>query len=158
MGAGSGSSACRASATGPTCCAPSSVPTGSRTRTSPPCDHGGRTAPSWSACSTRSSPPARSPSGARSSTAPACGGRPCRRPRTSSATRRRSPPEIGRAHVCTPVTHHHLVCRLLLEKKKHTSELQSLITISYAVFCLKKKKIKEKTSKIKFIKIEKQIK
>src|SRR3546814_6839187 len=25
---------------------------------------------------------------------------------------------IGRAHVCTPVTHSHLVCRLLLEKKK----------------------------------------
>src|SRR3546814_1703729 len=29
-------------------------------------------------------------------------------------------PEIGRAHVCTPVTNAHLVCRLLLEKKKHT--------------------------------------
>src|SRR3546814_2613435 len=27
-------------------------------------------------------------------------------------------PEIGRAHVCTPVTNAHLVCRLLLEKKK----------------------------------------
>src|SRR3546814_7863741 len=26
--------------------------------------------------------------------------------------------EIGRAHVRTPVTHAHLVCRLLLEKKK----------------------------------------
>src|SRR3546814_21008771 len=26
--------------------------------------------------------------------------------------------EIGRAHVCTPVTNSHLVCRLLLEKKK----------------------------------------
>src|SRR5881396_4288951 len=25
--------------------------------------------------------------------------------------------EIGRAHVCTPVTSYHLVCRLLLEKK-----------------------------------------
>src|SRR3546814_4105724 len=25
--------------------------------------------------------------------------------------------EIGRAHVCTPVTNAHLVCRLLLEKK-----------------------------------------
>src|SRR3546814_1823895 len=25
--------------------------------------------------------------------------------------------EIGRAHVCTPVTHAHLVCRPLLEKK-----------------------------------------
>src|SRR3546814_2284840 len=27
-------------------------------------------------------------------------------------------PEIGRAHVRTPVTNAHLVCRLLLEKKK----------------------------------------
>src|SRR3546814_17833388 len=26
--------------------------------------------------------------------------------------------EIGRAHVCTPVTNAHLVCRLLLEKKE----------------------------------------
>src|SRR3546814_5809226 len=29
-------------------------------------------------------------------------------------------PEIGRAHVCTPVTNAHLVCRLLLEKKNYT--------------------------------------
>src|SRR3546814_1880114 len=28
-------------------------------------------------------------------------------------------PEIGRAHVCTPVNNAPLVCRLLLEKKKH---------------------------------------
>src|SRR3546814_12213050 len=28
-------------------------------------------------------------------------------------------PEIGRAHVWTPVTNAHLVCRLLLEKKKN---------------------------------------
>src|SRR3546814_7964048 len=27
--------------------------------------------------------------------------------------------EIGRAHVCTPVTNAHLVCRLLLDKKKN---------------------------------------
>src|SRR3546814_8849652 len=32
----------------------------------------------------------------------------CRSPRT----------EIGRAHVCTPVTNAHLVCRLLLENTK----------------------------------------
>src|SRR3546814_6761337 len=30
---------------------------------------------------------------------------------------RQSGEEIGRAHVCTPVTNAHLVCRLLLEKK-----------------------------------------
>src|SRR3546814_1030004 len=29
--------------------------------------------------------------------------------------------QIGRAHVCTPVTNAHLVCRLMLEKKKHTT-------------------------------------
>src|SRR3546814_5040226 len=28
--------------------------------------------------------------------------------------------EIGRAHVCTPVTNAHLVCRLLLETKNNT--------------------------------------
>src|SRR3546814_10352890 len=28
--------------------------------------------------------------------------------------------EIGRAHVCTPVTNAHLVCRLLLEKNNKT--------------------------------------
>src|SRR3546814_7357395 len=30
--------------------------------------------------------------------------------------------EIGRAHVCTPVTNAHLVCRLLLEKNNSTHE------------------------------------
>src|SRR3546814_3593068 len=30
--------------------------------------------------------------------------------------------EIGRAHVRTPVTNAHLVCRLLLEKKKHNTK------------------------------------
>src|SRR3546814_6811972 len=29
--------------------------------------------------------------------------------------------QIGRAHVCTPVTNAHLVCRLLLEKQKKQS-------------------------------------
>src|SRR3546814_7710822 len=29
--------------------------------------------------------------------------------------------QIGRAHVCTPVTNAHLVCRLLLEKKINTT-------------------------------------
>src|SRR3546814_6098566 len=34
--------------------------------------------------------------------------------------------QIGRAHVCTPVTNAHLVCRLLLETKKyHTQTLLS---------------------------------
>src|SRR3546814_9213830 len=30
--------------------------------------------------------------------------------------------EIGRAHVCTPVTNAHLVCRLLLEKQKNIKQ------------------------------------
>src|SRR3546814_5652967 len=37
--------------------------------------------------------------------------------------------EIGRAHVCTPVTNAHLVCRLLLEKKK-SSEQIAQVTMS----------------------------
>src|SRR3546814_4911037 len=32
------------------------------------------------------------------------------------------------------------VCRPLIRSEEHTSELQSLMRISYAVFCLKKKK------------------
>src|SRR3546814_7024737 len=32
--------------------------------------------------------------------------------------------EIGRAHVCTPVTNAQLVCRLLLEKKTHNKTRQ----------------------------------
>src|SRR3546814_8297875 len=35
--------------------------------------------------------------------------------------------------------------RLPLRSEEHTSELQSLMRISYAVFCLNKKKLKEKT-------------
>src|SRR3546814_9605155 len=35
-----------------------------------------------------------------------------------SAPAWRTKSEIGRAHVCTPVTNAHLVCRLLLDKKK----------------------------------------
>src|SRR3546814_6598513 len=49
------------------------------------------------------------------------------RPRTGTQKRETSPPvvadEIGRAHVCTPVTNAHLVCRLLLEKKKNTGRV-----------------------------------
>src|SRR3546814_9362953 len=37
--------------------------------------------------------------------------------------------QIGRAHVCTPVTHAHLVCRLLLEQKKtYTKQYSHHIT------------------------------
>src|SRR3546814_4675010 len=37
----------------------------------------------------------------------------------SSCPNRQLRAEIGRAHVCTPVTNAHLVCRLLLEKQKN---------------------------------------
>src|SRR3546814_14894553 len=36
---------------------------------------------------------------------------------------------IGRAHVCTPVTNAHLVCRLLLEKKKNTYKENQTYTL-----------------------------
>src|SRR3546814_1135275 len=34
-------------------------------------------------------------------------------------------PQIGRAHVCTPVTNAHIVCRLLLEKKKNNTQTKN---------------------------------
>src|SRR3546814_2867211 len=37
-----------------------------------------------------------------------------------------------------------VITRRLLRSEEHTSELQSLMRISYAVFCLKKKKTKDK--------------
>src|SRR3546814_3297668 len=47
----------------------------------------------------------------------------------------RGSPQIGRAHVLTPVTNAHLVCRLLLEKKK--------------IYTIKREKRKLKTNKYK---------
>src|SRR3546814_9696994 len=35
--------------------------------------------------------------------------------------------------------HHRSACQAILRSEEHTSELQSLMRISYAVFCLKKK-------------------
>src|SRR3546814_6875440 len=46
-------------------------------------------------------------------------------------------PRGGRAHLCRA------------RSEEHTSELQSLMRISYAVFCLKKKKKKKHTEKLK---------
>src|SRR3546814_8033268 len=46
-----------------------------------------------------------------------------------------------RAGVCSQEARGQEVCQLLPERsEEHTSELQSLMRISYAVFCLKKKK------------------
>src|SRR3546814_8194041 len=52
--------------------------------------------------------------------------------------------QIGRAHVCTPVTNAHLVCRLLLEKKKRTTCTHAH-TISHVQL---KYKTKQQTTKI----------
>src|SRR3546814_6957232 len=46
-----------------------------------------------------------------------------------------------RAVVVAALVHHRAVAVAILERsEEHTSELQSLMRISYAVFCLKKKK------------------
>src|SRR3546814_8180474 len=51
------------------------------------------------------------------------------------------------------VAHAHAInsmaCRFAVRSEEHTSELQSLMRISYAVFCLKKKKQKHKENKNK---------
>ena len=46
---------------------------------------------------------------------------------------------VSYTHLRAHETRHDLVCRLLLEKKKHISETTRRTPISYAVFCLKKK-------------------
>src|SRR3546814_5750072 len=48
------------------------------------------------------------------------GGNPFHHHQDLNRLRRAIAREIGRAHVLTPVTNAHLVCRLLLEKKKQT--------------------------------------
>src|SRR3546814_4030594 len=53
------------------------------------------------------------------------------RTRASSAIRR----EIGRAHVCTPVTNAHIVCRLLLEKNKFLHLYFYLFRSLLDIFC-----------------------
>src|SRR3546814_10434194 len=60
-----------------------------------------------------------------------------------AATRYRHP----KTSPCSPIMPHHIAADHRLERnlmedrsEEHTSELQSLMRISYAVFCLKKKK------------------
>src|SRR3546814_5690342 len=60
------------------------------------------------------------------------------RGRTAGAYRRLSGGELGRIRVHD--RHHSGRCVYALRSEEHTSELQSLMRISYAVFCLKKKK------------------
>src|SRR5260221_8649653 len=51
-------------------------------------------------------------------------------------------------HTSELQSHSDLVCRLLLEKKRSTRLNSSHTVISYAVFCLKKKKESDKTQTI----------
>src|SRR3546814_3191599 len=71
------------------------------------------------------------------------GGRPARRPRfraVPDGSRAPSRPRSARPHLgpdtCIPMG---------MRSEEHTSELQSLMRISYAVFCLKKKTQKKQT-------------
>src|SRR3546814_1302804 len=58
-------------------------------------------------------------------------------------------PEIGEAHAACVMV---IGAKLARRSEEHTSELQSLMRISYAVFCLKKKKINQpyNTTKIPY--------
>src|SRR3546814_16579545 len=55
---------------------------------------------------------------------------------------------IGKACAALDLSHERIriVSRAEARSEEHTSELQSLMRISYAVFCLKKKKKKQKHS------------
>src|SRR3546814_4134844 len=55
-------------------------------------------------------------------------------PRRARVDARRAEPTHRAAQSC-PFSHHYLI-----RSEEHTSELQSLMRISYAVFCLKKQK------------------
>src|SRR3546814_10090009 len=50
--------------------------------------------------------------------------------------------DLDQAHVEAGIAYIHGEIDALLRSEEHTSELQSLMRISYAVFCLKKKKKK----------------
>src|SRR3546814_7377770 len=60
-------------------------------------------------------------------------------------------PVLFQPHVSAPVRHHAVGFpqqRSEPRSEEHTSELQSLMRISYAVFCLKKKTTKTRTTNI----------
>src|SRR3546814_960463 len=50
----------------------------------------------------------------------------------------------------------HIRPRLSRRSEEHTSELQSLMRISYAVFCLKKKKTKHNMTIVQIMKLDKK--
>src|SRR3546814_4401909 len=62
--------------------------------------------------------------------------------RESLRTLRRSRSDRSHRSLAGPHVLPHRVCSSVCRSEEHTSELQSLMRISYAVFCLKKKKTK----------------
>src|SRR3546814_4312069 len=66
-------------------------------------------------------------------------------PVTSSSTRLRSAPGSRESHAIR-----------MSRSEEHTSELQSLMRISYAVFCLKKKNKKQQHTSVKTTKYDKK--
>src|SRR3546814_7032188 len=65
--------------------------------------------------------------------------------RSASGKSVRFPKAPGPTIFCPPLSGRHLRSRRnsVMRSEEHTSELQSLMRISYAVFCLKKKKKKK---------------
>src|SRR3546814_5777701 len=63
---------------------------------------------------------------------------------------------LGSSDSGTVTTHLTIWSRMKARSEEHTSELQSLMRISYAVFCLKKKKIRNKKRKKNKKKISKK--
>src|SRR3546814_2458125 len=70
-----------------------------------------------------------------------------RSPRSASACRASSVHRRGSRKGSTHSRRSSATCAPQPRSEEHTSELQSLMRISYAVFCLKKKKTKKSPSK-----------
>src|SRR3546814_3633326 len=74
----------------------------------------------------------------------------CRRHRITTTAARSTPVRYGRRRALTDLEgrpRNTLIATLSDRSEEHTSELQSLMRISYAVFCLKKKTTQHKTNK-----------
>src|SRR3546814_10732740 len=63
-----------------------------------------------------------------------------RRVHAAAPPRTLSPPHLDRGQPAVLLRRHRAQARAAARSEEHTSELQSLMRISYAVFCLKKKK------------------
>src|SRR3546814_3280605 len=77
-----------------------------------------------------------------------------RKPRHDGADRRLScrdvePPTLDWSAHRVPKRSRESCCMGLMRSEEHTSELQSLMRISYAVFCLKKKTKNKNTTRVR---------